>query len=380
MAVRIAWLNWRDTSHPEGGGSEVFLERIASGLAARGHQVTIVCAEHERAPDGEMRDGVRFRRLGSKLGVYGRARRLLRSGELGPLDVVVDTQNGVPFFSTFATSAPVVVLVHHVHREQWPVIYGPVRSRAGWLLESRVAPWVYRNRHYVAVSSTTRDELTGLGVDPTRISVVHNGVSAHDAGPVQPERMAPQPTVTVLGRLVPHKQVEHVLHAARRLRVEIPDLRVLVVGDGWWAPHLLDLSRSWDLDDVVTFTGYVDDATRDRLLRESWVLALPSLKEGWGLVVMEAAARGVPAIAYEQAGGVSESIQHGRTGLLVGPGYDVDAFTGALRRLLTDRAQRDDLGRRAHERAANFDWEQSTDAFEAVLVSAVGASAQRVRP
>ena len=185
MGVRIAWLNWRDTSHPEGGGSEVFLERIAAGLAARGHEVTVVCAQHDRAPESEVRDGVRFRRLGSKLGVYSQARRLLRSGELGSLDVVVDTQNGVPFFSTYATSAPVVVLVHHVHREQWPVIYDPIRRRAGWWLESRVAPWVYRHRPYIAVSSTTRRELTELGVDRKRISVVHNGVSAHDGSTIR---------------------------------------------------------------------------------------------------------------------------------------------------------------------------------------------------
>lgn len=371
MAVRIAWLNWRDTSHPEGGGSEVFLEQIASRLVSRGHDVTIVCAHHDQAPDGEIREGIRFRRLGSKLGVYGQARRLLRSGELGPLDVVVDTQNGVPFFSTFATTAPVVVLVHHVHREQWPVIYDPVRQRAGWWLESRVAPWVYRRQPYVAVSSTTRNELAGLGVDPARITVVHNGVSAREAGPIAPERVSTRPTVTVLGRLVPHKQVEHVLQAARVLRQRIPDLQVNVVGDGWWAPHLHTVSRDLGVDDVVTFTGFVDDGSRDRLLRESWVLALPSLKEGWGLVVMEAAARGVPAVAYAQAGGVSESIQHDRTGLLVGPGYDVEAFTRTLGQLLTDRAKRDELGIRAHQRADQFDWEASTDAFEEVLERAI---------
>ncbi len=369
--MRIAWLNWRDTSHPEGGGSEVFLERIASGLVARGHEVTIVCAQHDRAPDGEIREGVRFRRSGSKLGVYGQARRLLRSGDLGPLDVVVDTQNGVPFFSTYATSAPVVVLVHHVHREQWPVIYDPIRRRAGWWLESRVAPWVYRNRPYVAVSSTTRAELAGLGVDPSRITVVHNGVSAHDAGPIQHERVSPRPTITVLGRLVPHKQVEHVLHAAHRLRDVIPHLQVLIVGDGWWAPQLHERCRELRLDDIVTFTGYVDDHTRDQVLRESWVLALPSLKEGWGLVVMEAAARGVPAVAYEQAGGVSESIQHEQTGLLVGPGYDADDLTRALHRLLSNRPLRDEMGIAAHRRAAQFDWEQSTAAFEAVLEDTV---------
>lgn len=349
------------------------MEQVAGGLVELGHEVTIVCAEHDRAPNHETRDGIRFLRLGSKLGVYSRARRLLRSGALGPLDVIVDTQNGVPFFSPWATRTPVLVLVHHVHREQWPVIYGPVRSRAGWWIESRLSPRVYRGHRYVAVSQRTRDELMALGIDGDRVTVVHNGIRSKDVD-CAPAGSTPQwtlrPTITVLGRLVPHKQVEHVLIAAAQLRQEIPGLRVLIVGDGWWATHLHDHSARLGLDDVVEFTGFVDEDTKDALLRQTSVLALPSLKEGWGLVVMEAAARGVPAVAYAQAGGVAESILADQTGLLAGPGFDTEAFTAALRRLLTDRTLRERLGRNAYERAASFDWQVSTKAFEAALMSA----------
>lgn len=369
--MRIAWLNWRDTDHPEGGGSEVYMEQIASGLVDRGHEVTIVCAEHAQAPAHETRDGIRFHRLGSKLGVYSRARRLLRSGALGPLDVIVDTHNGVPFFAPWATRAPVVVLVHHVHREQWPVIYGPVRSRVGWWIESRLSPRVYRDQNYIAVSERTREELVGLGVTPERIRVVHNGVRSQDltTSPGLPSsRDCSRPTITVLGRLVPHKQIEHVFIAATQLRQDIPDLRVVVIGDGWWAPHLHEISRDLGVGDIVEFTGFVDEGTKDALLRQTSVLALPSLKEGWGLVVMEAAARGVPAVGYAQAGGVAESILHEQTGILAGPGYDVAAFAEALRRLLADDDLRHRLGHHAHERAARFDWQASTAAFEELLL------------
>ena len=374
--MRIGWLNWRDTAHPEGGGSEVYMEQLAAGLVERGHEVTIVCAEHDRAPAHEIREGIRFHRLGSKLGVYSRARKLLRSGALGPLDVIVDTQNGVPFFAPWATRTPIVVLVHHVHREQWPVIYGPVRSRAGWWVESRLSPRVYRHHRYVAVSQRTRDELVSLGIGADRITVVHNGIRMRDLG--TPPRLSTatdgdRPTITVLGRLVPHKQIEHVLTAASVLRHHVPHLRVNVVGDGWWAPRLHELSASLGLDDIVEFTGFVDEDTKDALLHQTWVLALPSLKEGWGLVVMEAAARGVPSVAYSQAGGVAESVLADQTGILAGPGYDIAEFTEALRRLLTDDDLRHRLGRNAYERAASFDWQVSAKAFETALLEAVGS-------
>jgi glycosyltransferase involved in cell wall biosynthesis len=382
--MRIAWLNWRDTLHPEGGGSEVYMERIATELVNRGHQVTIVCAAHDRGPAREQRNGLDFWRLGSKMGVYSKARRLLRSGALGPLDVIVDTHNGVPFFSPWATSVPVVVLVHHIHREQWPVIYGPIRSRAGWWVESRLAPRVYRHNAYVTVSERTKEELADLGVASDRISVVHNGVTTFDSDRSRAPRSdnprsdgSHRPTITVLGRLVPHKQVEHVLAAAAHLRPRIPDLRVFVVGDGWWAPHLHELSRTLDLDDVVEFTGYVDEVRKTAILQQTSVLALPSLKEGWGLVVMEAASHGVPAIAYAQAGGVAESIVDHHTGLLVGPGYDSSRFAEALETLLLDDDLRIRLGAHAYERANAFDWSSSGRAFESVLINVVNRSSGR---
>ena len=96
--------------------------------------------------------------------VYAQGMAALRRGDLGEPDVVVDVQNGLPFFSRLVTRKPVVVLVHHVHREQWPVVYPGLPGRIGWWIERRLAPWLYRRCQYVAVSRATRTELRELGV------------------------------------------------------------------------------------------------------------------------------------------------------------------------------------------------------------------------
>jgi glycosyltransferase involved in cell wall biosynthesis len=363
--MRVLFCNWRDTRNPEGGGSEVYVENVATALATAGHDVTILCAAHDNAPADQVVDGVRFVRRGSKLGVYPHVflRQLLR--RLGRFDVVVDVQNGLPFGSTLTGRTPVVVLVHHVHREQWPVVYGPVRARIGWALESRLAPWIYRSSRYVAVSQATRNELVALGVDAGRIDVVHNGVErpARDAQP------ADHPRILVLGRLVPHKRVEHVLAAAAELRGDHPDLRVAVVGDGWWATELVAEAQRLGVADLVEFVGFADEATKHVELSRAWVLALPSLKEGWGLVVMEAAGYAVPAVGYSAAGGVVESVVDGVTGLLAD---DQASFTAALRRLLDDRVLRMRLGGAAAARTWEFGWETTTRNFARVLAEAAG--------
>ena len=363
--MRVLFCNWRDTRHPEGGGSEVYVESVARALAAAGDDVTIICARYPGSVQDEVHDGVRYHRVGSKLGVYPRVLLTQLLHRLGRFDVVVDVQNGVPFASTLATRTPVVTLVHHVHREQWPVVYGPVRARIGWFLESRVGPRVYRGSHYVAVSDVTRRELAGLGVDAAAISVVHNGAEPprRDAEP------AADPTLLVLGRLVPHKQVEHVLEVAARLRPELPTLRVRVVGDGWWSEELRAEAQRLRVTDLVDFVGFVDEDEKHRHLAEAWVLVLPSLKEGWGLVVMEAAGYGVPAVAYRSAGGVTESIVDHVTGLLAD---DLDGLTEAVRDLLTDPGRRRRLGSSAAARADEFAWDTTARLFAKVLAEATG--------
>src|SRR5918994_2705544 len=125
-------LNWRDTTHPEGGGSEVYVERVAAGLAAQGRPVTLFCAAHPGAPATERVGGIRVVRRGGRLTVYLHAWWAHLTGRLGGHDVVVDVQNGMPFLSALWCRRPLVVLVHHVHREQWRGGMPAPPARGGW--------------------------------------------------------------------------------------------------------------------------------------------------------------------------------------------------------------------------------------------------------
>ena len=359
----VAFLSWRDTHNPEGGGAERYLEKMAQGLVERGVRVTIFCAAHAAAPPDEVVDGVRFIRRGSKLTVYSEGFRALARGRLGHVDVVVDVQNGLPFFTRAATRAPVVVLVHHVHREQWPVVYPGLVGRVGWAIEHGLAPRLYRSCQYVAVSRATRDELVPLGVDRRRIAVVHNGTD-----PIVPTGVgkSAHPTLAVVGRLVPHKQVEHAIDAALALRDDHPDLRLHVVGSGWWEAELHRYAADRGAGDTVVFEGHVDENRKHEVYEQAWALALPSLKEGWGLVVGEAGMHRTPTVAYRSAGGTRESIAHDVSGLLVDEPRD---FVDALRDLLTDAELRARLGEGSLEVSHRFTWEHAQESFAHVVAA-----------
>jgi glycosyltransferase involved in cell wall biosynthesis len=361
----VAFLSWRDTRNPEGGGAERYLETIAAGLVARGARVTVFCAAHAAAPPEEVVDGIRFVRRGTKLSVYLEGMRALRRGDLGDPDVVVDVQNGLPFFTRLVTRKPVVVLVHHVHREQWPVVYPGLTGRVGWFLERRVAPLLYRRNQYVAVSRATRSELAELGVRGPRVAVVHNGTD-----PVLPVAggESPTPLVAVVGRLVPHKRVEHAIDAVLALRSTYPDLVLEVVGSGWWEARLHEYAASRGAGDAVVFRGHLDEAAKHEVYERAWVLALPSLKEGWGLVVGEAGMHGTPTVAYREAGGTQESVVDGVSGVLVD---DQDGFAAALRALIGDAAERARLGRGARVTSHAFTWEHAQESFAQVVLAAL---------
>jgi glycosyltransferase involved in cell wall biosynthesis len=359
--ARVLVLNWRDPWHPEGGGSELYIQQVAHRLAGSGLAVTVFSAQYPGSRRRETLDGLTYVRRGGHLTVYLWAALFLVSGRFGRLGAVLEVQNGMPFLARLFTRARVVVLVHHVHREQWPVV-GPVLARIGWFMESRVAVRVNRSATYVTVSDVTRDELVGLGVQVDRILLAPNGL------PPVPEfrrlERANHPRLVVLSRLVPHKQVEHAIAAAARLTEEFPDLRLDVIGSGWWEDKLRATAAEQGVADRVTFLGHVTDEVKFERLSQAWIHVLPSLKEGWGLSVIEAAYVGVPSIAYRSAGGVQESVQDGVTGLLADSFED---FVECTRWLLVDEALRRSLGDKAEIRVEQFSWETTTAVIRGAL-------------
>ena len=357
----VVIFNWRDTANLEGGGSERYVETMARGLVKHGARVTIFCAAHDAAPSDEVIDGVRYVRRGDHLEVYLLGVWNLLRRRFGKVDLVVDVQNGLPFFTRLATRKPVVVLVHHVHREQWPVVFPGILGRVGWWIERRLAPVLYRRSQYVAVSHATRTELVTLGVNKKRIAIVHNGTSPP---PPVVSRRSPTPEIVVLGRLVPHKQVEHAIDAVVALREEHPDVHLSVVGTGWWEDDLRKYVAEAGAGDLVTFEGQVSEQRKHEILARSWLMLLPSLKEGWGLVIGEAGTHRVPTVAYASAGGTRESVQHGRSGLLVA---DQAELTRVVRELIGDADRRLRLGEGAYDMSHAFAWEHSQASFTRVL-------------
>src|SRR6266581_4866044 len=165
----IVFVAWRDLANADAGGSELLVDRLAQGLAARGDRVTLLCG-------GAVGDRpYEVRRSGGTYSQFARAPFVFRR-HLRDCDLVVEVCNGMPYLAPLWTRRPVVCLVNHVHTELWDVRLPRPLSTAGRFTESVLMPWAHRKNLFLTVSSSTAQALIELGVGPDRIRQVCNGV------------------------------------------------------------------------------------------------------------------------------------------------------------------------------------------------------------
>lgn len=358
-ALKILVFNWRCWLNPEAGGAEVFTYEVAKRWVRAGHEVTLFASEFPNCRRGEVVDGVRVVRAGGKYSVYWRARKYYREyfAKEG-YDVVVDEINTRPFFTPkFVNDGEkIVVLIHQLAREYW--FYEmpfPICYVGYYFLENR---WLrnYVDVATVTVSESTRRDLLDLGFK--QVFVVPEGLNFKPLGEV-PEKES-YPVVVYVGRLKRAKRPDHAVKAFRIVKEKFPSAELWVVGDGYFRKDLERMAF-----DGVRFFGGLDNVERRELVKRAWVLVNPSVREGWGLNVLEANALGTPCVAYD-VGGLRDSVRDGETGLLVENG-NVEGLAEAIVRVLRDEALRERLSKNALEYARKFSWDKTAKEFMKVL-------------
>ncbi|MGW1993972.1 glycosyltransferase family 4 protein [Embleya sp. NPDC001921] len=349
---RIVFLARRDLANPAAGGSELLVDRLADGLTARGHQVTLVCGGPAADRD------YRVVSAGGDADHYLRAHRAL-DRRVGGCDLLVEVCNGMPYLTPLWHRGPTLCLVNHVHTDLWGMRFPSLAARLGRRLERWGLAGAHRDNLIVAVSGSTASALRAIGVPPDRIRVVHNGVE--EPAPRVPK--SPEPLFVAVGRLVEYKRIDLLLRLWDRVR-PVTGGRLVIVGDGPEGDRLRASAGPG-----VHFAGRVSEAEKHRLLCAAWLLLHPSLVEGWGLVVTEAAARHTPAIGFDIPG-LRDSIDDGVTGVLA---RGESSFAAAWCALALSPERRAAASAAAGLRAARFRWAGTVRRFRAVAAEAASA-------
>lgn len=353
---------------PAYGGIQLLAERLARHLPRA--QTTVLTSTPDPLNDVEGDEAfttVRVPRCGNRqvdIGLLNAA--AVRAAVRAPPDITIAMHVVVApgaFAIRRATGAPVLQYLHAAEL--------PIRPRL-----TRLA--VASADAIIAVSRYTRSLALQAGAREERIHVIPPGT---DPGlPPAVGRHASLPLVVTVSRLdYRYKGHDVLIRSFTLVRARVPNARLVVIGDGYLRTSLEALAEANGVSSAIHFAGAVSDHERDLLLAAAHVFTLPSrlpggrfAGEGFGIVFIEAAARGLPVIGGN-VGGAVDAVQSGSTGLLVDP-TDHVAVADAISELLLDESRAASLGAAGLKWASQFVWPAIASRVRDVLADLVGES------
>jgi glycosyltransferase involved in cell wall biosynthesis len=362
--MNILLLNWRDTKNQWGGGAEIYVEELAKRWAAAGHKVTFFCGQNYQSNllSEEDVDGIHIVRRGGRFTLYIWAAWYYLTKFRNNCDVIVDAINGVPFFTPLYSKKPIVALMFHVHDVQFFIELPFPFSVIGFMIEKYLLPRVYSKTQVVAISQTTKRDSIQLGFQDDKISIVYPGLNFTGKSTF---KKYSSPTILYLGKIKKYKRVNMLIKFMPEILAKVPNARLLIAGWGSDGPYLTDEYMKSDLRKKIKIVGPVSEAEKKELMAKSWVCVNPSLHEGWGIPVIEANYFGTPTVAFSVPG-LSESIQHGKTGMLAESNTD---FVNNVVKVLSDKKLRTKLSKNSKVWANHFRWDNSAKEFLKVIKS-----------
>lgn len=318
--MRILVFSWRDPKHPLAGGAEQVMHEHMKGWVRGGHSVTLFVSRFKGSSKEETLNGVRIIRSGHQyhLGVQltGILYYLKHKNDY---DFVVDQFHGMPFFTPIYVKKPILAVIQETAREVWflnplPRPLNWIYGVAGYFLEPLVF-LLYKKVPFMTGSQSAKEDLIKFGTPESNIHIVPHGVIVKNPRPLpQKEKI---PTIVYLGVLSKDKGIEDALRCFSLLTSR-ERFRFWIIGRAEtenYSSRVKKLAGKLGLLKTIRFWGFVLQSKKFELLARAHILVNPSVREGWGLVNIEANSVGVPVVAYKNAGLV-DSVKDGKSGIL----------------------------------------------------------------
>jgi glycosyltransferase involved in cell wall biosynthesis len=356
--MNILIFNWRDLKHSWAGGGEIYVFEMAKRWVKAGHKVTVFCGQdpYQKLKDEEVYDGIRIVRKGGRFSLYLWAPIFYFKHFRKKTDVIIDVQNGIPFFSTLFSRRPKVAFVYHVHDRQFFYELLFPLSLVGYLIERFIFPLFYRHVPIIAISKTTKQELIKLGFRDKKIHIVYCGINGSRVKEHSARKKFSSPTLLYLGRIKAYKRVDLLVEIFSEILKTNPSTKLIIAGWGTEASSVTDKVMRSSFRRRIEVMGPVSESEKKRLLSQSWLFVNPSIGEGWSIAVIESNLHGTPAIGFKVTG-LTESIKNGKTGLLA---KDKADMIKKINKVLSDKPYREKMGENARKWAKTFSWDSAS--------------------
>lgn len=360
--MKVLWFSWKDIHHPLAGGAEAVSYNIMKRLAEDGHQVRLITARYAGSTTHEVVDGIEIFRVGNKLSVYPKAFFLFRRQMASWPDLMIDEMNTIPFGCALYSRQRSVLFTYQLARKVWFYQASFPISVIGYLFEPVYL--LLMSRFYQTVlteSKSTCQDLQNFGFRESTIHLVRVGIEIKPT-PIPLSKKTNQ-TILVLGAIRPMKQTLDAVKAFELARDNNPALKLILAGNnsGKYADMVQAYCKSSTHAKAISLLGRVSKDRKTDLLRQSALILVTSIKEGWGLIVTEANSQGTPAIAYNNDG-LRDSIMDSKTGILTEPG-NINDMANAINSILSAPEKLQAMSFAAYQYSQQFTYENSYDDF-----------------
>jgi L-malate glycosyltransferase len=360
--------------HYNGGGERRYYE-LAKRLVKKGHQVDLICMKIANINDYEEIDGINVHHIGPTIKnpphrslfdfiqfIWSVFRWILSHHY-----DIVDAQAYASLIPAFLASklkrTPIIGTIYDVSTkgdDQW------IQSSKTAAIAEKVLARIPYDKIITVSNSSKKSLVKYYGVKEERVLVIYPGVDLELIDSVDVNEKY-EHTIIFVGRLAPHKHVDHLLKVVKSLKRDISDIKLLIVGDGVEKDNLIDLIEEYGLNKGVSFLANLDYEELIAEMKKSNLLALPSTREGFGMVLAEANACGTPVVAYA-SGGVVEVVENGVNGFLVNE-RDIEDLSLKILDLLQNLEKSEIMGTHGRLIAEKqFEWNKNLEKYEKVLV------------
>lgn len=352
------------------GGTEIATYNTAKSLAARGHEVHIITALDEELDPVSRVDGFTIHRLPLiktprcrvNIGYiiwWGSVFRVIK-GIKPDIVHVQDLQRGVP-----AYLAKKILGIPFVVWGQGDDVYGT------WFGKSVIAPLVLMHAATVIALSEQMKKVM-IAIAPCKVSIVPNGIFL-DQFRSQQERddLKERDTKTIIfvGRLREVKGVRYLIDAMKIIHAADPEVKLIIIGEGEERQLIERRIIEYGLEHCITLTGAIPNEEVSTFLATSDIFLLPSLSEGFGIVIIEAMAAGLPIIA-SRVGGIPDLITDGKEGFLVEP-KNPQQIAERVLYLINEEFLRKEISLKNRSIAEKYDWSLITQQLEEIYKNCV---------
>lgn len=298
----IAVMAWRDLWHPGVGGAEIYIMKMVDTLRDNGYTIKYLTSRYKNSKKKEVIDGVEYIRMGNSITLYLLAPIYYIMNLKQSTNLLIENFNAVPFHIPIYNKNNVTV-IHHLQSPEWISTYGTFLGSIASFIFTKMTSLVYkREKNIVTVSPSSKEDLISKGFKEKNITIIYNGIDVKVVNKV--EKKKDYINILSLGRV---KATKHIEEAIEMIEYSVEELNIKnitlkIAGKGEDETRLKTLVKNKNLENYVKFLGYISDQEKEVLLDEAHLHVQFSRKEGWGITVIEAAAKGTPTICYPVAG------------------------------------------------------------------------------